>query len=78
MVTRSDHGLDKPNQALKVYVSGTTIYVCKGEIGSALTSAVWQIQRFETTDITRKWADGDDLADNTATDLATVAGHSYS
>lgn len=79
MVTRSDYGLDKPNEALKVYISGTTIYVCKAEMGSALTSDVWQIQRFETpADIAGKWADGNDLYDNTATDLSVVAGHSYS
>lgn len=79
VATQSDYGLDRPNEALKVYISGTTIYVCKAAIGSALSSPVWQIHKFlMPDDITGQWCDTDDLYDNTATDLATVAGHSYS
>jgi hypothetical protein len=67
------------NQAITIYESGTMIYVCKAGIGASLSASEWQIKRVDTSSgVIIKWANGNDLYNNTATDLATVAGHSYS
>jgi hypothetical protein len=67
------------NQALVLYESGTMLYVCKAAIGTALNAASWQIKRVDTSSgVVIKWAGGNDSYDNLATDLATVAGQSYS
>lgn len=66
------------NKAQVVYEDGTDLYICKANMGSALGAAVWQIKCIDTADpITTTWCDGDANYDNTATDLATVKGHSY-
>jgi hypothetical protein len=73
------NAVEQPYRALKVYISGTTLYICKAQIASLLSSAVWQIKKVDTaSDIVLQWCDGDSLFNNTATDLATVQGKSYS
>ena len=70
--------VSEDNKAQIVYEDGDDLYICKAPIGTALGSAVWQIKRVDTADpITTTWCDGNASYDNTATDLATVRGHSY-
>ena len=65
--------------ALKVYESGTVLYVCTAAPGSILTNAVWRIMKVDTTTgVIITWCDGNSNYDNLATDLATVAALSYS
>ena len=67
------------NKAQIVYEDGDDLYICKAPIGTALGSAAWQIKRVNTADpITTTWCDGNANFDNTATDLETVRGHTYS
>ena len=67
------------NEAIVVYESGDDLYVCKAPIGSALASEVWQVRHIDTSSgVVVKYADGDDFYDNAATNLAMVAGYSYS
>jgi hypothetical protein len=77
IVTNAYDGLDN-NLALKVYESGTIMYVCTAEPGSALSSALWKIMKFDTSLLVITWCDGNSNYDNLATDLATVAALSYS
>ena len=66
-------------KATVLYEDGTTMYACKAAIGSALASAVWQIRKIVTASgVVITWCDGNASYDNTATNLATVQGHSYS
>ena len=70
---------NEDNMAVVVYESGDDLYVCKAVIGTALTAARWQIRHVNTNSGVRlKWCDGNEKYDNTATDLATVQGHSFS
>jgi hypothetical protein len=47
--------------------------------GSLLSAAVWQIQKYDVSvGVSITFADGNSNFDNTATDLDTVKGHSYS
>jgi hypothetical protein len=65
--------------ALQLYEDGSVLYLCKAVLGSGLSDAVWQIAKIDTsTGVAKQWCDGDALYNNTATDLATVKGHSYS
>lgn len=66
--------------ASAIYEDGDIMYICKAPLGSELSAAVWQIQRFDSgsSPMQTLWCDGDALFNNTATDLATVQGHSYS
>jgi len=65
--------------AMVMYADGLVLYICKAKIGSALSSAVWQIKKVDTTSgVIIQWADGDSNFNNLATDLATVKGLSYS
>lgn len=67
--------------AVIVYESGTTLYVCKADVGAAEEDSVWQIKKVDAADpenIIVTWADGNALFDNVATDLATVEAISYS
>lgn len=67
------------NKAVVVYISGTMLYVCKADIGTPLASALWQVMRVDTSSgAVIKWAGGNALYDNVATDLSTVAAFSYS
>jgi len=62
-----------------IYETGTLLYVCMAEVGTALNSASWQIRKLDTTSgLAMQWADGNASFDNVATDLGTVAGLSYS
>jgi hypothetical protein len=71
-------GISEDNKALIVYEDGDVMYVCKAAIGSALSSAVWQISKVDTTSgVVIQWCDSNANFDNTATDLATVQGHTY-
>jgi len=71
--------VSEPLKAQVVYEDGDVLYICRAPIGSNLSDAVWQIKKVNTADpITTTWADGNSDFDNTATDLATVRGHSYS
>lgn len=63
------------NKAVKIYESGTDLYICKAAAVSALNAAVWQICKFDTTNLQMKWAGT--AYNNLATNLATVAGLSY-
>jgi hypothetical protein len=66
-------------KAVVVYESGTNLYVCKAVIGAALGDASWQIKKVDTSSgAVITWCDGNANYDNTATNLAIVAGHSYS
>ena len=65
--------------AMVMYQDGSVLYICNATMGSALSSAVWQIQKIDTTSgVVIQWADGNNLYDNTATSLAIVKAHSYS
>jgi len=67
------------NFAQVTYIDGTVIYTCTASIGTALNAAKWQVQKLDTaTNIVLQWADGNDLYDNYATDLATVKALNYS
>jgi hypothetical protein len=67
------------NEALVVYESGTTLYVCKAAIGTAKTAAAWQIRKIDTSaGVITQWCDGNEKYDNVATSLAVVALLSYS
>lgn len=67
------------NYALKLDDTTTTsvTYVGKAAIGSATSSAVWQIKKIdETTGMSITWADGDDLFDNVWDNRATTETYS--
>jgi hypothetical protein len=65
-------------EALVMYQSGTTLYVCKAHAGAASSAPVWQIQKVDTASgVVIQWCNGNDKYTNTATDLATVQGHDY-
>ena len=63
---------DRINLAKKIVVSGTDTYVCIAPVGTAETTAAWQIKKISisggTTTIT--WADSDDLFNNVASNPA--------
>ncbi len=63
------------NFAVRTDKSGGTEYVGLAAIGSAESSAVWQIQRLVTTgqNLTITWADGDDSFDNIWDDILTLS-----
>jgi hypothetical protein len=78
MTTSVDSG-DTKEYSVVVYESGSDIYICKAALGAALTSAVWQIKKVNTTSgVVVQWCDGDDDFDNLATSLSVVAALSYS
>ena len=78
IITNTYNGLDK-RLALILYDGGDSIYICSAEIGSALSSSLWQIKKIDIIgDIRFTWADGNDNFDNVATDLATVEALIYS
>lgn len=63
----------------KIYKDGYIKYICRAPVGTALSVAGWQIQKIDTTDgLDMKWCDGDRKFNNTATNLTTVQGHTYS
>lgn len=62
---------------LKIYSDATYTYVCRANPGKGLSTAGWQVERFDS-DGSCLMADGDLKFDNLATDLATVQGLSYS
>lgn len=68
-----------PSYAQAVYEDGDVLYICKGEVGSSLSDAVWQIQRFDSGSVPMQtlWCDGNANFDNRATNLGTVQGHTY-
>jgi hypothetical protein len=67
-------------EAIKVYISGTTLYVCKALVGTTLSEEKWQISKIVTseTSVAITWANGNEYYDNAATDLSAVSGYSYS
>jgi hypothetical protein len=72
-------GVSEDNKAVVVYEDGAILYLCKAAIGTALNAASWQIRKINTASgIVIQFCDGDASYNNTATDLATVQGHSYS
>ena len=71
--------LPEGNKEIVIYESGNYIYVCSAALGTAVSTASWQIIRFDTTNVlVSRFADRNDSYDNLATDLATVAPLSYS
>lgn len=61
------------------FTTTSVTYVGKAPIGSAVGSAVWQIQKIdETTGMVITWADGNDSFDNVWGAAGAVAGLSYS
>ncbi len=64
-------------KTIAIYESEDFFYVCKADIGTGLSEALWQVKKVGmTNDIILK-ADGDDFYDNLATDLSTVAGLNF-
>jgi len=65
--------------AMAIYEDDDIMYICKANIGTPLDDPKWQIKMFDSGSTPNQilWCDGDSLFDNTATDLATVKGHSY-
>jgi hypothetical protein len=54
--------------------SATVTYVGKADIGSATASALWQIQKIDTSSgLVITWADGDALFDNVWNDRASLS-----
>lgn len=54
-------------------VSATLSYIGKAPVGSATSSAVWQIAKLDTTSgMIKTWADGDALFNNVFNDRATL------
>ena len=51
-------------QANRILIDGNYIYEGNAEIGSATSSAVWQISRFDKVNLTTEWADGNSNYDN--------------
>jgi hypothetical protein len=84
MTTKSDYGTPEvvetsKEELLQVYMSGEVLYICKAALGSALGASVWQVQRIITADpLNIRYANGSSGYTVAATDLATVAGYSYS
>ena len=63
-----------PSLATRIVESGNYIYIGKAPIGSATSSAVWQVKRVDTTSgAVILWADGDDSFDNVFDDYATLS-----
>lgn len=59
--------------ATKVTVSGNYTYVAVSAPGTAQSSALWQVQKVDTTTGTViTWADGNANFDNVATDLTAL------
>lgn len=62
------------NYSGKIVISGTDIYIGKAAIGSAVSSAVWQIKKIDTaSDIIITWADGDANFDNVMSNAASLS-----
>lgn len=62
------------NLAVKIVESGTTTYVGKAAIGSATSSAVWQVQKIdESSGTIVTWADGNDEFDNVFDNYASLS-----
>lgn len=60
--------------ATKIVISGTDIYVGKSAIGSATSSAVWQVKKIDTaSDIIITWADGNASYDNVMDNAASLS-----
>ncbi len=62
---------------IKIYKDATYTYICKARSGTSLSTANWQIARYDS-DGSCDHADGDLKFDNLATDLSTVQGLSFS
>lgn len=65
------------NFAQKITVVGDILYIASAVVGSLQSAAVWSVKKIDTTggNIVVTWADGNDAADNVATNLS---GLSYS
>lgn len=62
------------NLAVKIVESGTTTYVGRAAIGSATSSAVWQVQKIdESSGTIVTWADGNDNFDNIFDNYASLS-----
>lgn len=61
--------------ASKITTSGTFTYIAVAPIGTAQSSAKWQVKRIEESgsDVLITWADGNDNFDNVATDLTALS-----
>ena len=71
--------IDESCKATAIYEDGDSTYVCSAPVGSSLSDPVWQIKVLDEGSVPTQmlWCDGDANYDNTATDIATVRGHSY-
>lgn len=61
------------NQATKITIDGTDVYVAIAPPASLQADPVWQCQKIDTAAITIKWADGNTDFDNVATDLTALS-----
>lgn len=62
------------NYATKITTSGSVTYVALAAVGSAQSSAVWQVKKIdESSGTIITWADGNDNFDNVATDLTSLS-----
>lgn len=60
--------------ATRIVVSGTDIYIGKATIGSATSSAVWQVKKIDTaSDIIITWAGGSDSFTNVMTNPSSLS-----
>lgn len=76
------YGIATSDTPLSVRIDDTTtadtIYIGRAPIGSATSSAVWQIQKLdESSGLVKTWADGDSLFDNVWGDPGDVALLNY-
>ncbi len=73
--------INSSQYAVKIYDdSAGNQYICKAEPGTAITAALWQIQKVNVTGTitTISWCDGNNEPDNVATSLAIVEALSFS
>ena len=62
------------NQKTEIRISGNYTYIGKAVIGSATSSAVWQIKRLDTTlGLEKLWANGNDAYTNIFNNYLTIS-----
>lgn len=64
--------------AVVVYESGSYIYICRAQAGTAITAPRWQVKRVNTQNIAVAWAHGNANFSNLASSLSVVAALPFS